>query len=70
MTNLDSILKNRNITLPTKVCLFKRYTANGNFGIECYVGNYFKNRKSNASFGFPFYTCEVLAQEEKLITAI
>ena len=23
MTNLDSILKNRNITLPTKVCLFK-----------------------------------------------
>ena len=23
MTNLDSILKSRNITLPTKVCLFK-----------------------------------------------
>ena len=23
MTNLDSILKNRNITLPTKVCLVK-----------------------------------------------
>ena len=23
MTNLDSILKRRNITLPTKVCLFK-----------------------------------------------
>ena len=23
MTNLDSILKNRDITLPTKVCLFK-----------------------------------------------
>ena len=26
MTNLDSILKNRDITLPTKVCLVKAMT--------------------------------------------
>ena len=34
MTNLDSILKSRNITLPTKVCLVKAMVSSVMYGCE------------------------------------
>ena len=38
MINLDSILKSRNITLPTKVCLVKAMVFPGvKYGCECWT---------------------------------
>ena len=38
MTNLDSILKNRNITLPTKVCLVRAmFFPVVMYGCECWT---------------------------------
>jgi len=37
MTNLDSILKSRDITLPTKVCLVKDMVLAGSHGCESWT---------------------------------
>lgn len=70
--NIYSFLFSKQLSYSTILTIiikkFKRYKTNGNFGIECYAEITLKNRKSNASFGFPFHTCEVLAEEEKSIT--
>ena len=49
MTNLDSILKSRDITLPTKVCLVKAMVFPVvMYGCECWTIKKAEYRKINA----------------------
>ena len=50
MTNLDSILKSRDITLPTKVCLVKAMVFSGGmYGCESWTVKKAEHRKIDAS---------------------
>ena len=55
MTNLDSILKNRDITLPTKVCLVKAMFPVVMYGCESWTVKKAECRRTDAFAFFYFF---------------